>query len=210
MMRWTHQTHAGTIYQYNSVISVGKMKRGHVMYHVSCHVTLFCIFLYIFVTCLTECFWYFLSFWYCMPEAPEEVDSLLVHAKTLQVSRQRSGDQCHYDCWWAPGDFTWFSWQVFLDTTPLPALQHPFCAYRYVQKMCNAFGKKAANAVSLCFHACNTYNLLIPIDSFVWVLSPIPFSFLLDHPVLFKGDGRCFAWRWMDALCRVLSGWPHV
>ena len=39
--------------------------------------------------------WYFLSFWYCMPEAPEEVDSLLVHAKTLQVSRQWSGDQCH-------------------------------------------------------------------------------------------------------------------
>lgn len=52
-------------------------------------------------------------------EAPEEVDSLLVHAKTLQV---------------------------FLDTTPLPALQHPFCAYRYVQKMCNAFGKKVMDA----------------------------------------------------------------
>lgn len=45
----------------------------------------------------------------------------------------------------------WFPWQVFLDTTPLPALQHPFCAYRYVQKMCNAFGKKAADAASYVF-----------------------------------------------------------
>mgnify|MGYP002803378763 CR=1 FL=1 len=48
-------------------------------------------------------------------EAVDQVSSLLVHAKTLQA---------------------------FLEATPPLALQHRFCAHRYIHKMSNTFGKK--------------------------------------------------------------------